>query len=124
MPLWAALNTKQTVDALGSLAQETRLAIFRLLVEQGPDGLAAGTIAERLGVPTSSLSFHLAHLTRAGLLIQRRAGRSLIYSADFGGMNSLVAYLTENCCQGRPEACGLPVCDPVPEISRKKRSPR
>jgi ArsR family transcriptional regulator, arsenate/arsenite/antimonite-responsive transcriptional repressor len=108
------MKTNLIIDALGSLAQETRLGIFRLLVGQGPAGLAAGAIAERLDVPTSSLSFHLAHLTRAGLLIQRRAGRSLIYSADFGGMNSLVAYLTENCCQGRPEACGLPVCDPVP----------
>jgi DNA-binding transcriptional ArsR family regulator len=118
------MKTKQIIDALGSLAQETRLAIFRLLVEQGPDGLAAGAIAGRLGVPTSSLSFHLAHLTRAGLLGQRRAGRSLIYSADFGGMNSLVAYLTENCCQGRPEDCSLPVCDPMPEMSRKKWNSR
>jgi DNA-binding transcriptional ArsR family regulator len=118
------MHTKQVIGALASLAQETRLAIFRLLVERGPDGLAAGTIAERLDVPDSSLSFHLAHLTRAGLLVQRREGRSLVYSADFGGMNSLVAYLTENCCRGRPEDCGLPVCDPVPAVAPKKRSAR
>ena len=120
-----AVKTKQALGALASLAQETRLAIFRLLVERGPAGLAAGAIAERLGVPDSSLSFHLAHLTRAGLLVQRRDGRSLVYSADFGGMNALVAYLTENCCRGRPEDCGLPACDSVPVAqAKKKRSAR
>jgi DNA-binding transcriptional ArsR family regulator len=122
------MNTKQVVGALASLAQETRLAIFRLLVERGPAGLAAGAIAERLDVPDSSLSFHLAHLTRAGLLVQRREGRSLVYSTDFGGMNSLVAYLTENCCRGRPEDCGLPACDPAPAVAPattpKKRNMR
>ncbi|HUC63282.1 MAG TPA: metalloregulator ArsR/SmtB family transcription factor [Alphaproteobacteria bacterium] len=118
-----AVKTKQALGALASLAQETRLAIFRLLVERGPAGLAAGAIAERLGVPDSSLSFHLAHLTRAGLLVQRRDGRSLVYSADFGGMNALVAYLTENCCRGRPEDCGLPACDPVP-VAEPKNEPK
>lgn len=104
------METKQAINALGALAQETRLAIFRMLVEQGPSGLAAGTIAEQLGVPASSLSFHLAHLTRAGLLLQRRESRSLVYSANFEGMNALVTYLTENCC-GRGVSCG-PVCQP------------
>jgi ArsR family transcriptional regulator, arsenate/arsenite/antimonite-responsive transcriptional repressor len=106
------LETKQAIEALGALAQETRLAIFRLLVEAGPDGLSAGTIGERLGVHASSLSFHLAHLTRAGLLVQRRASRSLIYTANFPGMNALVSYLTENCCGGNPAAC-MPSCAPA-----------
>jgi ArsR family transcriptional regulator, arsenate/arsenite/antimonite-responsive transcriptional repressor len=106
------VDTKQAIGALSALAQETRLAIFRLLVEIGPDGLPAGSIAERLGVAASSLSFHLAHLTRAGLLVQRRASRSLIYTANFAGMNGLVAYLTENCCGGNAAAC-LPACAPA-----------
>ena len=88
------------VAALGSLAQEHRLALFRLLVQAGPDGMAAGALAEALGVPNSSLSFHLAHLTRAGLIGQRREGRSLIYTANYDAMNALVGFLTENCCGG------------------------
>lgn len=99
------MDSKQAVDALGSLAQEHRLAIFRLLVEAGKDGLAAGAIAERLGVPPSSLSFHLAHLTRAGLLSKERQSRTLIYRADYASMNALVAYLLENCCAG--DACAV-----------------
>jgi DNA-binding transcriptional ArsR family regulator len=93
----------QTVQALGALAHETRLALFRMLVERGPDGLAAGTIAEQLGLPPSSLTFHVQHLHRAGLVTQRRLGRQLIYAADFSAMNELVCYLTENCC-GRGSA--------------------
>ena len=83
-------------------AQETRLELFRLLVTCGPNGLPAGIIAERLGVQPSSLSFHLAQLTHAGLITQRRRSRQLIYSAEYGAMNELLAYLTENCC-GRGE---------------------
>ena len=94
------MNADAAIDALGALAQEHRLALFRLLVQAGPDGMAAGALAEALDVPNSSLSFHLAHLTRAGLIAQRRAGRSLIYSADYGAMNRLVGYLMENCCGG------------------------
>lgn len=94
------LALPDAVAALASLAQEHRLALFRLLVQAGPDGMAAGALAEALGVPNSSLSFHLAHLHRAGLIGQRREGRSLIYSADYGAMNDLVAYLMENCCAG------------------------
>ena len=92
------METKQAIAALGALAQETRLDIFRLLVQRGPDGLAAGAIAEALAVPAATLSFHLQQLMHAGLIEQRRASRSLIYSANFDGMNGLVAYLTENCC--------------------------
>ncbi len=80
------------------MAHEHRLTVCRLLVESGPDGLAAGVIAERLGVPPSSLSFHLQHLKRAGLVTQRRLNRQVIYAADLAGMNRVVAYLTKNCC--------------------------
>jgi DNA-binding transcriptional ArsR family regulator len=88
------------VEALSALANEHRLAVFRLLVQAGPEGRSAGAIAEKLDLPASSLSFHLAHLTRAKLIVQRRESRSLIYSADFDQMNGLVGFLTENCCGG------------------------
>jgi DNA-binding transcriptional ArsR family regulator len=91
--------------ALGALAQETRLNIFRLLVQKGPEGLPAGEIGERLGQPSPTLSFHLNQLRFAGLVSSRRASRSIIYSANFKAMNHLLAYLTENCCGGRPEIC-------------------
>src|SRR5262249_31089201 len=94
------MKTKQVIDALGALAHEHRLAIYRLLVEAGPAGLSAGTIAERLGVLPSSLTFHTQGLVRAGLATQRRVSRHLIYAADFAAMNGLVGYLTENCCGG------------------------
>jgi DNA-binding transcriptional ArsR family regulator len=109
------------VGALAALAQETRLAIYRLLVAAGPNGLAAGVIAERLAVAPSSLSFHLAQLTHAGLTHPRRMSRSLIYAADFSAMDGLVAYLTENCCGG--QACA-PVCRPAktPAAGSRKQS--
>lgn len=88
------------VEALSALAQEHRLALFRQLVQAGEDGMPAGAIAKALNIPNSSLSFHLAHLTRAGLIQQRREGRSLIYTADYAAMNGLVGYLMENCCGG------------------------
>ena len=88
------------VEALGALAQEHRLALFRQLVQAGPAGMAAGAIATALGIPNSSLSFHLAQLQGAGLIAQRREGRSLIYTADYAVMDRLVAYLMENCCGG------------------------
>lgn len=94
------MKTQNAVDALAALAHEHRLAVFRLLVERGPEGLPAGRIAERIGLAPSTLTFHLQHLTRAGLLTQRRASRQLIYAADFAAMNALVGYLTENCCGG------------------------
>ena len=108
------------IDALSGLAHETRLAIFRVLVEAGPDGMPAGQIGERLGLPPATLSFHLNHLKHAGLIARRRNGRSLIYSADFGAMNALVAYLTENCCHGHPETCGLPVAKSSQSRSKPK----
>lgn len=97
------MKQDEVIAALGSLAQESRLEVFRLLVRVGKEGLAAGEIARRLGLPNSSLSFHLAHLQEAGLVIQRREGRSLIYSADYAQMDALMAFLTDNCCEG--EAC-------------------
>ncbi len=81
------MKSKNAIEALAALAQETRLAIFRLLVRQGPDGLPAGTIGERLDIPAPTLSFHLAQLSRAGLVTSRRAGRSILYAADYRGMN-------------------------------------
>ena len=94
------MESLSAVEALGALAQEHRLALFRLLVQAGDAGMPAGAIAEALGVPNSSLSFHLAHLTRARLIQQRRQGRSLIYTADYAAMDALVGYLMENCCGG------------------------
>jgi ArsR family transcriptional regulator, arsenate/arsenite/antimonite-responsive transcriptional repressor len=94
------MKSQQTVLALSALAHEHRLAIYRLLVQAGLEGMPAGEVADALGVPPSSLSFHLAHLNRAGLIEQRRESRSLIYSADFEQMNALVGFLTENCCGG------------------------
>jgi DNA-binding transcriptional ArsR family regulator len=110
------MEMKQAVQSLGALAQESRLAIFRLLVQAGPAGLAAGTIAERLELPPATLSFHLAGLTRAGLARSRQDGRFVIYSADFEGMGRLLAYLTEDCCGGK--AC---VPAPIPFVKPKQR---
>ncbi len=104
------MDSTQAVQALAALAHDTRLALFRMLVERGPDGLSAGVIAERLAVPPSSLTFHVQHLHRAGLVTQRRLSRQLIYAADFAAMNGLVGFLTENCC-GRGSRA--PVCQPV-----------
>jgi ArsR family transcriptional regulator len=109
------MDQKRAISALGALAQETRLELFRLLVTCGPEGLPAGAIAEKLGVMPSSLSFHLQQLVHAGLITQRRLSRQLIYSAEYGTMNELMAYLTENCC-GRG-ACG-PVCDPADTFAK------
>jgi ArsR family transcriptional regulator len=105
-----SIGTPAAVGALGALAQEHRLALFRLLVQAGEGGMAAGAIADALGVPNSSLSFHLAQLSRAGLIRQERRGRSLIYRADYAAMNALIGYLMENCCGGAScapaAACG------------------
>lgn len=100
------MKPDQAIAALSALAQEHRLALFRLLVQAGPEGLPAGKIAETLGVPNSSLSHHLAQLHEAGLIAQRREGRSLIYSADYAAMDRLVGFLMENCCSGA--ACEAP----------------
>ena len=108
------MDQKHAIAALGALAQETRLELFRLLVARGPEGLPAGAIAEALGVLPSSLSFHLQQLAHAGLITQRRLGRQLIYAADYAAMNGLMAYLTENCC-GR--GARSPVCEPAEALA-------
>jgi ArsR family transcriptional regulator, arsenate/arsenite/antimonite-responsive transcriptional repressor len=114
------MDSGQTVQALGALAHETRLTLYRLLVERGPDGLPAGTIAKRLGIPPSSLTFHVQHLHRTGLITQRRLARQVIYAADFSAMNDLVRYLTENCCGNgsAAQACTPPACTPAAIRSR------
>lgn len=100
------METKMAISALAALAQDSRLAVFRLLVQAGPAGMAASKIADQLSVPSSSLSFHLKELTHAGLIVPRQSGRFIIYSANFATMNALVAFLTESCCGGNP-------CTPV-----------
>lgn len=94
------MKAESAIDALAALAQEHRLAVFRLLVQAGERGMAAGAIATALGLPNSSLSFHLAQLRGAGLIVQERQHRSLIYRANYPAMNALLGYLTENCCAG------------------------
>jgi ArsR family transcriptional regulator len=107
------MEMAQAIDALAALANASRLAIYRLLVEAGPQGRAAGRIADELELPAATLSFHLAHLARTGLVKSRQEGRFVIYSTDFKNMNELVGYLTENCCGGR--AC-------APATIRKRRA--
>jgi DNA-binding transcriptional ArsR family regulator len=116
------MDSKQAVHALAALAHEYRLGVYRMLVEAGPQGLNAGTIAAGLKLPPSSLTFHLQNLHRAGLVSQQRRSRELIYSADFTAMNALVGYLTENCCAGSA-TCDAQ-CAPVPATAVKKSTKR
>lgn len=95
------METKETISALAALAQESRLAVFRLLVQAGPDGMAASKIAEQISATPSALSFHMKELSHAGLVTSRQEGRFVIYSANFDTMNGLIAFLTENCCGGK-----------------------
>jgi len=117
------LDAHAAIAALGALAQEHRLAAFRLLVQAGAEGMAAGAIAEQLGMASSSMSFHLAALAHAGLVSQRRQSRLIIYTANYPAMNALMGYLTENCCGGvpcLPETGCLPAtacCPPINEES-------
>jgi len=102
-----------TVAALAALAQEHRLAVFRLLVQAGPKGMPAGQVAESLGLAPNTLTFHFDRLRAAGLVTVRREGRSMIYAAQFETMNALLGFLTENCCEGAPEKCAPAVCQPA-----------
>jgi ArsR family transcriptional regulator len=120
------MKRTSVVAALGALAQETRLEVFRLLVQKGPEGLPAGEIGERLGLPSPTLSFHLNQLKFAGMVSSRRVSRSIIYCANFKAMQELIDYLTENCCGGRPQLCAPaaascgPVCTPQAEVKPKR----
>lgn len=106
------MDNKTAVTLIASIAQESRLNLFRLLVQAGPEGLPAGSIAEKLGLPSSTLSFHLKELANAGLVQSRQAGRFIYYSADFAAMTALIGFLTENCCGGQAEEC----CSSIPSI--------
>jgi ArsR family transcriptional regulator, arsenate/arsenite/antimonite-responsive transcriptional repressor len=119
------METTDAVTALAALAQDNRLEIFRLLVQAGPDGMAAGQVADKLGLAPNTLTFHFDRLRVAGLVTVRRDGRSMIYAARFETMNDLVAFLTENCCQGASSCAPVAVCKPkgVPHeaVSRARR---
>ena len=105
------MDNKSAVTLLSSIAQEARLEIFRTLVQAGTIGLSAGSIAEKLGIPNSTLSFHLKELSHAGLVTSRQEGRFIYYSANYQSMNNLLAYLTENCCAGEQKCCSDASCE-------------
>ncbi len=113
------MEKSDAVPALAALAQDNRLDVFRLLVQAGPDGMAAGAVAATLDLAPNTLTFHFDRLRMAGLVDVRRDGRSMIYTARFDTMNALLAYLTENCCKGAPDACA-PACRPAAVRKRKK----
>jgi ArsR family transcriptional regulator, arsenate/arsenite/antimonite-responsive transcriptional repressor len=114
------MDETRIVASLAALAHEHRLRIFRLLVKHGPSGLPAGEIAERVGISATNMSFHLKELDRAGLLRATRAGRYIRYAVDVEGMRKLLTYLTEDCCQGRPELCGDAFVT-APKVCRAKK---
>jgi DNA-binding transcriptional ArsR family regulator len=111
------------ITALAALAQDNRLDTYRLLVQAGPDGLPAGEVAARLGLPPNTLSFHFDRLRQAGLFTVRRNGRSMIYAAKFGTMNALLGYLTENCCGGTGDMCAPVGCAPAKSEREKETTP-
>src|SRR4030095_13614192 len=117
------MKSSEVIASLAALAQETRLAVFRLLVQQGPSGLAAGEIAATLGLSPATLSFHLKELSHAGLVQSMQQGRYVFYSADFKAMNTLVAFLTENCCAVDRGACGPGQACKTSETRRAGRDP-
>jgi ArsR family transcriptional regulator len=118
------MEMSDAVAALGALAQDHRLAVFRLLVQAGPDGMPAGQVAAALDLAPNTLTFHFDRLRSAGLVTVRRYGRSMIYAAKFEAMNSLLAFLTENCCAGDSDACVTPECKPAsPKRVRRSVSP-
>ena len=120
------MESSHVVRSLAALAQETRLAAFRLLVQEGEAGLSAGVLAERLGVASATLSFHMKELTRAGLIQARPESRYIYYTADYGAINALLQYLTENCCGGVPCLPSEPCCEPPgtagPSIIRPEKA--
>jgi DNA-binding transcriptional ArsR family regulator len=114
------MKKDHAVTALAALAQDSRLDVFRLLVQAGPEGMPAGQVAHALGLAPNTLTFHFDRLRDAGLVTVRRDGRSMIYAARFETMNGLLGFLTENCCQGTPEACApTTVCKPARSLRKK-----
>src|ERR1700683_3621625 len=113
------MKTQNAVTALAALAQDNRLDVFRLLVQAGPDGIAAGQVADKLGLAPNTLTFHFDRLRVAGLVTVRREGRSMIYAARYETMNGLISFLTENCCQGVP--CTPVACKPSKPARKKER---
>lgn len=114
------MEIRQIVGKLAALAQETRLEIFRLLVTAGPEGMNAGAIADTVGVPASTLSFHIAHLTRAGLVNARQESRFIFYSANFAAMDDMLAFLTDNCCQGEGQCLPRTAALSIPAKRRRQ----
>jgi len=114
------MKKEKAIAALAALAQESRLDVFRMLVQSGPDGMPAGEIGAKLGVPSPTLSFHLNHLKYAGLVTCKRDSRSIIYSADYKAMNELISYMMENCCRGDTQQCAPAVCKPARETNVKQ----
>jgi ArsR family transcriptional regulator, arsenate/arsenite/antimonite-responsive transcriptional repressor len=115
------MNKPHALAALAALSQENRLDVFRLLVEAGPEGVAAGDVAKALKLAPNTLTFHFDRLRDAGLVVVRRDGRSMIYSAQFDAMNALIAFLTENCCQGATASCAPTECKPANSPRKKER---
>ena len=115
------MKKHDALAALAALAQDNRLDMFRLLVEAGPEGVPAGKVSDKLGLAPNTLTFHFDRLRDAGLVTVRREGRSMIYAAQFGTMNALLAYLTENCCQGAAETCAPVECKPAKPSRKKER---
>ncbi len=116
------MEEKQALSCLSALAHETRLAVFRLLVQQGPSGMPAGEIALSLSVPSPTLSFHLKELERAGLIQATRQQRQIIYATDYAGMRALIDFIMRDCCQGHPELCGgvgAPACDDAAKCAKE-----
>lgn len=117
------METGNVLAALAALAQGTRLAVFRYLVQAGPEGVTVGRIAEALDVAPATLSFHLKELSRAGLVRSRQESRFIWYAANYEAMNALLGYLTENCCRGQPDACGVACSPKKPSVQNRKKVP-
>jgi len=118
------MDKTDAVAALSALAQEHRLEVYRTLVQAGPEGMAAGEVANAVGIAPNTLSFHFDRLRHAGLVSVARHGRSLIYAARYETMNNLLGYLTENCCRGRPELCAPATSGPAKTARKRKEKAR
>jgi ArsR family transcriptional regulator, arsenate/arsenite/antimonite-responsive transcriptional repressor len=115
------MKSKEAIEALGALASEPRLKVYRLLVKRGPEGYTPSELIQRLEVPAPTLSFHLKGLVQSGLVVSRRDGRNLYYSPNFERVRGLVTFLTENCCSLADQACDTN-CQPIAAASQRKRA--